>query len=171
MLILELLVHEVFGDFLRALFRRCFCHPHISIPLDIFVQILADASQRGQRRRRLIKAGRETGPGFFVDSKRTFSERFAMSTPGPLEPPTSETIEAYRTAVSAYRRSWKAEREKWGSMKMNPRIPERAAAQAVHRLRPELTYEQACALAQQATNWAAQVHWEWFWKGVSTIAD
>jgi hypothetical protein len=80
-------------------------------------------------------------------------------------------MEAYRAAVLAYRRSFRAEREKHGAKKMSPGIPDHVAAQAVRKLRPELTYDQAFALAFQATSWAAQAHWKWFWKGVSEIAD
>ena len=93
-----------------------------------------------------------------------------MSTPGPVSPPTEETVEAYRAAVLAYRQAFKAEREKWGSMKMNPHIPKYAAAEAVLGLMPGLTYDKAEALAHQATSWTAQAHWHWFWKGVSPVA-
>jgi len=94
-----------------------------------------------------------------------------MTTPAAVIPPTEETAEAYRVAVLAYRCAFKAERERWGIMRMDPHIPNMAAAEAVLRLRPCLTYAQAIALAHQATNWAAQAHWRWFWKGVSQIAD
>jgi hypothetical protein len=89
----------------------------------------------------------------------------------PVTAPTEETVEAYRAAVLAYRRSFKAEREKHGVKAMNPNVPRHLAAQAVRNLRPELTFEQAYGLAYQATCWAAQAHWRWFWKGVSEIAD
>jgi hypothetical protein len=93
-----------------------------------------------------------------------------MSSPAPVTPPTEETIDAYRAAVLAYRASFKAELERWGK-RMSYHVPNHAAAEAVHKLRPEITYNQAYALAQQATNWAAQAHWRWFWKGVSPIVD
>jgi hypothetical protein len=90
-----------------------------------------------------------------------------MPTPASTVPPTQESIEAYRAAILAYLQAFKAEREKWGLMKMNPHIPKHAAAEAVLRVSPGLTYEQAHALAHQATAWAAQAHKEWFWKGIS----
>jgi hypothetical protein len=65
--------------------------------------------------------------------------------------------------VPAYREAFKAEREKHGSFKMNPRIPEHTAAGAVLRVRPDLNREQAARLAHQATAWTAQAHWKWFW--------
>jgi hypothetical protein len=33
-------------------------------------------------------------------------------------------------------------------------------------LAPEMTFEQASALAHKATSWAAQAHHEWFWRGI-----
>jgi phage terminase small subunit len=94
-----------------------------------------------------------------------------MSTPTPVAPPTEETVEVYRAAVLTYRESIKAEREKHGSFKMNPHIPKHAAAEAVLKVRPDLSFQQAARLAHQATSWTAQAHWKWFWKGVSPIAD
>jgi len=92
-----------------------------------------------------------------------------MPTPAPIEPPSQENAEAYRAAVLAYRASFKAEREEHGPMLMNFHIPKHAAAEAVLAVKPELTYDQAFALAHSATAWAAQAHREWFWKGVSSV--
>ena len=39
-------------------------------------------------------------------------------------------------------------------------------ARAVHALAPEMTYAQAYLLADKATNWAAQAHHKWFWRGI-----
>jgi hypothetical protein len=39
-------------------------------------------------------------------------------------------------------------------------------AVSVHALAPEMTYAQAFLLADKATNWAAQAHHEWFWRGI-----
>jgi hypothetical protein len=94
-----------------------------------------------------------------------------MPIPAAVIPPDEQTLEAYRAAVMAYRQAFKAEREKHGSLKMNPHIPQHAAAEAVFRLSPGFTYDQASVLADQATAWAAQAHWHWFWKDVSEIAD
>jgi hypothetical protein len=94
-----------------------------------------------------------------------------MTTPAAVIPLTEDTVEAYRVAIMAYRRAFKAEREKWGSMRMNPHIPKRAAVEAVLGLLPRLSHKGAYALAYHATCWAAQAHWHWFWKGVSPIAD
>jgi hypothetical protein len=94
-----------------------------------------------------------------------------MPTPAAAVPPDENTFEAYRAAVLAYRRAFKAERDKHGPMKMNPHVPQHAAAEAVLSISPGLTYDQASVLAHQATSWAAQAHWHWFWKGVSEVAD
>ncbi|MGA7329407.1 MAG: hypothetical protein WBX25_34235 [Rhodomicrobium sp.] len=94
-----------------------------------------------------------------------------MPTPAPVNPPAEENLEAYRAAILAYRQSFKAEREKWGEKLMSYHIPKKADAEAVLRVSPGLTYAQAYDLAHQATCWAAQAHWKWFWKGVSSIAD
>ena len=48
----------------------------------------------------------------------------------------------------------------------NPHVAEHAAARAVHALAPEMTYERAYLLAEKATNWAAQAHHKWFWRGI-----
>jgi hypothetical protein len=48
----------------------------------------------------------------------------------------------------------------------NPHVAEHAAARAVHALTPEMTYAQAFHLADKATNWAAQAHHKWFWRGI-----
>jgi hypothetical protein len=94
-----------------------------------------------------------------------------MTIPASAVPPTEDTAEAYRAAVLGHRQAFKSEREKRGSKKMNPHIPDHAAAEAVLRLSPGLTYDEAWSLAHQATSWAAQAHWHWFWKGVSPIAE
>ena len=41
-----------------------------------------------------------------------------------------------------------------------------AAALAARALAPEMTFDQASALAHEATSWAAQAHHEWFWRGI-----
>ena len=94
-----------------------------------------------------------------------------MSTPAAVIPPTEETVEVSRAAVLAYRTSFKAEREKHGSMRMNPHAPKRAAAEAVLKIKPDLSFDLAFALAHQATAWVSQAHWNWFWKGISPVAD
>jgi hypothetical protein len=52
------------------------------------------------------------------------------------------------------------------SSSQNPHVAEHAAAVAVHALAPEITFAQAHLLAQKATNWAAQAHHKWFWRGI-----
>src|SRR5208337_1635938 len=77
-----------------------------------------------------------------------------MFTPAAVIPPTEEAVLAYRT-------SFKAEREKHGSMRMNPHAPKRAAAEVVLKIKPDLSFDLAfaLALAHQATTRASQAHW------------
>ena len=90
-----------------------------------------------------------------------------MSTPSAVEPPTAENRHLDRAAVLAWRKAAIEERSRHADIKLaNPRVVEHAAARAVHELAPEMTYAQAFLLADKATNWAAQVHHEWFWRGI-----
>ena len=90
-----------------------------------------------------------------------------MSTPAAVEPPTPENFHIYRAAVLAWRKAAIEERSRHADVRLaNPHVPNQAAALAVHALAPELTFEQAHLLAQKATNWAAQAHHKWFWRGI-----
>jgi hypothetical protein len=90
-----------------------------------------------------------------------------MSTPSAVEPPTAENRHLDRAAVLAWRKAAIEERSRRADIKLsNPHVAEHAAARAVHELAPEMTYAQAFLLADKATNWAAQVHHEWFWRGI-----
>ena len=90
-----------------------------------------------------------------------------MSTPSAVEPPTRENVHLYRAAVLAWREAEIEERSRHADVKLaNPHAAEHAAARAVHELAPELTFAQAHFLAQKATNWAAQAHRKWFWRGI-----
>ncbi|MGA7325193.1 MAG: hypothetical protein WBX25_12055 [Rhodomicrobium sp.] len=80
---------------------------------------------------------------------------------GPIKPPTSQTIEAYRAAVLAYRTSYRPSTR--GGVQDNPLIPKAAAAAAVRKLRPDLTDSEAEVLAHDAVTWAEQLHNECFW--------
>jgi hypothetical protein len=78
-----------------------------------------------------------------------------MPTPAAVEPPTPENVHLYQAAVLAWRKSAIEERSRHTDVRLaNPHIPEHAAAVAVHALAPEMTFEQASALADKATNWA-----------------
>ncbi len=85
-----------------------------------------------------------------------------MSTkaPGPIKPPTPQTIEAYREAVRAYRTYRPMKREGVPDHLFSPKA---AAAAAVRKLRPSLTDSEAEALAQDAIAWSEQAHNECFW--------
>ena len=91
-----------------------------------------------------------------------------MSTPAAVEPPTPENVHLYRAAVLASRKARREElRRHDGNHKLaNLHVPKHAAARAVHALALEMTYAQAFLVADKATNWAAQVHHEWFWRGI-----
>lgn len=91
-----------------------------------------------------------------------------MSTPAPVEPPTSENVHLYRSAVLAWRTAWRDElRRNDGNHKLaNPHVPLHAAAVAVKAMVPEMTLDQARAFAQKACAWAAQAHNAWFWRGI-----
>jgi hypothetical protein len=90
-----------------------------------------------------------------------------MPTPSAVEPPTPENVHLYRAAVLAWRKAEIEERSRHADVKLaNPHAAEHAAALAVHALAPELTFEQASLLADKATNWAAQAHHKWFWRGI-----
>jgi hypothetical protein len=88
-----------------------------------------------------------------------------MSTPAAVEPPKPENVHLYRAAVLAWRKAAIEERSRHAELKLaNPHVAAHAAARAVHALAPEMTYAQA--LADKATNWAAQAHHKWFWHGI-----
>jgi hypothetical protein len=90
-----------------------------------------------------------------------------MPTPAAVEPPTPENVHLYRAAVLAWRKAEIEERSKHADIKLaNPHAAEHSAARAVHELAPEMTYAQAFLRAEKATNWAAQAHPEWFWRGI-----
>ena len=90
-----------------------------------------------------------------------------MPTPGAVEPPTPENVHLYRAAALAWRKAEIEERSRHTDIKLaNPHAAEHSAARAVHELPPEMTYAQAFLLAEKATNWAAQAHPEWFWRGI-----
>jgi hypothetical protein len=89
-----------------------------------------------------------------------------MSTPAAVEPPTPENAHLYRAAVLAWRKATIEERSHANIKLSYPHVAEHAAARAVHELAPEMTYAQAYLLAEKATNWAAQAHHEWFWRGI-----
>ena len=90
-----------------------------------------------------------------------------MTTPAPVEPPTHENLHLYRAAVLAWRKAEIEERSRHADVKLsNPHVANRAAALAVKALAPEMTFAQADRLAQKATNWAAQAHHVWFWRGI-----
>ena len=90
-----------------------------------------------------------------------------MPTPAAVEPPTPENLYLYRAAVLAWRKAEIEERSRHADIKLtNPHVAEHAAARAVHELAPGMTYAQAFLLADKATNWAAQAHHKWFWRGI-----
>ncbi len=83
-------------------------------------------------------------------------------TPDSVQPPTGETVEAYRAAVLAYRAAFAIERR--NGMRANPHVPLRAARDAVMAVRPGIEADEAERLAQKACAWAAQAHRNGFWK-------
>jgi len=89
-----------------------------------------------------------------------------MPTPASTTPPTEETRDAYRAAVLAYREAFAGERRRRGVMRANPHVPNRAAADAVKAVRPDLDDHAAGRLAHEATSWAAQTHTKWFWSAI-----
>jgi hypothetical protein len=90
-----------------------------------------------------------------------------MTTPAPVEPPTPENVHLYRAAVLAWRKAEIEERSRHADVRLsNPHVTNRAAALALKALAPEMTFEEASLLAEKATNWAAQAHNKWFWRGI-----
>jgi hypothetical protein len=87
-----------------------------------------------------------------------------VSTPPPIEPPTSENVRLYRAAVLAWGLAERNERLRLGDAKLvRPQVAQQAAMLAVKALAPEMT-DAAWRLQQKATTWAAQAHHLWFWK-------
>jgi hypothetical protein len=74
-------------------------------------------------------------------------------------PPKQDTVEAYRAAIYAYRRQVEAKRKPHGLSRADQLRAKRVAALAVLEVSPELTFEEAYALAHDATVWAAQTYW------------
>jgi hypothetical protein len=77
-----------------------------------------------------------------------------------IKPPNTETIEAYRAAVRAWRVSGRSLKQH--SSRTESHIP-RSATIAVKKLRPDLSESQAQALAEDAISWAEQTPNECFW--------
>ena len=77
-----------------------------------------------------------------------------------IKPPNTETIEAYRAAVRAWRVSGRS--LKLHSSRTDFHLP-RCATVAVKKLRPDLSESQAQALAEDAISWAEQMPNECFW--------
>ena len=91
----------------------------------------------------------------------------SMTTPAAVEPPTPENVHLYRAAILAWRKAEIEERSRHVDVRLaNPHVANYASALAVHALAPEMTFAQADLLAQKATNWAAQAHHRWFWRGI-----
>jgi len=88
-----------------------------------------------------------------------------MPTPAAVEPPTPENVHLYRAAALAYRKAWREElRRNDGERKLiNWHIPLDAAAEAVRKLTPEMTFDQARTFAQRALAGVGQAHNAWFW--------
>jgi len=82
-----------------------------------------------------------------------------MPTPAAVEPPTPENIHLYRAAALAWRNAWRAEKLK--DKLANPHVPLDAAAVAVQKLEPEMTFEEARTFAQRALAWTGQTHNDW----------
>jgi hypothetical protein len=82
-----------------------------------------------------------------------------MPTPDAVEPPTPENVHLYRAAALPWRNSWRVEKVK--EKLANPHVPLDAAAVAVQKLAPEMTFEQARTFAQKAVAWAGQAHNAW----------
>ena len=90
-----------------------------------------------------------------------------MPTPAAVEPPTPENVHLYRAAILAWRKAEIEERSRHVDVRLaNPHVADHVAARAVHALAPEMTFEQAYLLAEKATNWCAQAHHVWFWRGI-----
>ena len=83
-------------------------------------------------------------------------------TPENVQPPTDETVDAYRAAVLAYRKAYAIERKK--GMRLNPHVPLKSATDAVMAVNQDIGPEEAERLAQKACAWAAQAHRDWFWR-------
>ena len=77
-----------------------------------------------------------------------------------IKPPNTETIEAYRAAVRAWRVSGRS--LKLHSCCTDFHLP-RSATVAVKKLRPDLSESQAQALAEDAISWAEEIPNECFW--------
>jgi hypothetical protein len=86
-----------------------------------------------------------------------------MSTPAPVTPPTPENVHLYRAAAVAWRNTWRDElRRHDGNHKLaNPHAPLHAAAHAVRKLAPEMTYDQSWWFGQRVVAWAGQAHHAW----------
>ena len=82
-----------------------------------------------------------------------------MSTPAAVEPPTPENVHLYRAAALAWRDAWRVEKLK--DKLANPHVPLDAAAAAVQKLAPEMTFDQARTFAQKACAWVGQTHNAW----------
>jgi hypothetical protein len=94
-----------------------------------------------------------------------------MSTPAATIPPTVATVEIYRVAVLAYRKSFAEEVRLHGFKKADKRVPLRVARNAVMAFRPEMGPDESERLAHQATAWTAQAHNDWFWAPVRAAED
>ncbi len=90
-----------------------------------------------------------------------------MLTPAAVEPPTPENVHFYRAAALAWRNARREElRRNDGNHKMvNWHVPLDAAALAVQKLAPEMTFEQAWTFAQRAVACAGQAHNSWLSDG------
>jgi len=77
-----------------------------------------------------------------------------------IKPPNTETVEAYRAAVRAWRVSGRS--LKLHSSCTDFHLP-RSATVAVKKLRPDLSESQAQTLAEDAISWAEQMPNERFW--------
>jgi chemotaxis methyl-accepting protein methylase len=69
---------------------------------------------------------------------------------------------AWRAAVLAYRREYRATRE--------DRFASEAAFEAFREVLPDMPEEQAKVEANHAIAYAATNHTEWFWKGLEPVA-
>ena len=86
-------------------------------------------------------------------------------TPAAVQPPTPENVHLYRAAALAYRKAWRVElcRNDGDRKLANPHVPLDAAAFAVQKLTPEMTFDQARTFAQKALAWVGQTHNAWLW--------
>lgn len=86
-----------------------------------------------------------------------------MPTPAAVEPPTPENIHLYRAAALAWRNAWRDELKRYGGnhKAANPHVPLDAAAIAVQRLAPDMTFDAARTFAQKACAWTGQAYNDW----------